>query len=324
MDIVQSYKANNPPPDGIAELKEHREVPVHIHIPKCGGTFVFRAMTYLLRLYTSSVYKTPAAIQGAVIYLGGDELSGKSPHLVAFCFFSPHDFSIPKNLNFPEKQIFYQMPVVDFLEAVSTKNLDVFSMAVTSEIMARDQIQDLVQIKAALKHRYVLRYFTAMRPPLERAHSLYYVHKKRNPRFLGFCGREPSLQEFSDFVESPFSEPNWVSRFLAYVLHEPPLAPKTPMEEPVFEKLVRVMQAEVKTFQTSSLGVGLRDFFTEVYSPYIGDFALQFESQSPAVMFNRTNKKLVFKPSDLCEKRRNAFTEANSYDIALFNEMFRL
>lgn len=321
MDLVHSYLANTPPPENAAELKGHEEIPVHIHIPKCGGTFIRRTLSELLRLYCLAVHKIIPVKRGAVILIG-DCPDSILPHagsaqtgITAYCVIQKNDYTPPKPPGTEADTMLYRMPVEDFIESIKNGSLDVFSISVTSVLLMRKRANDLEKIERSLK----LKYFVSLRAPFERANSLYFVHKKRHPDLPCFSEAPPSLQEFEKFLLSEYSEPNWVSCFLAYVFNSKTGGvANAPMSEEVFKSLAQVMST-VATIPMSSIGKGLRDLFSEVYSPYIGNLALEIESQAPDEYFNRGHNKKAYNQNNINANCLNYFNTANSYDIELYN-----
>jgi hypothetical protein len=320
MDLVHSYLSKFSPPDNISELKDHKEIPVHIHIPKCGGSFIRSSLVHLLRIYCWSVRGVLAEKQGAIIYLGGDGILSSEPHLIAFCFFAPPNFAIPTNPDLEKThKIYRRMAVDDFLKAVEEGHLDVFCLAATSLVLGLRQSQDLLKIETAWENEFKLRYFTVLRDPFERAKSLYYVLKQRSDDLPYFSSARPSLQEFSEFIA--YHEPNWVSRFLSYLFkNETGAEADGVMNSTIFKSLLNSMEQKVKVIPMQSIGRGLQEIFSDVYSPYIGDFAVDLESRGPSEYFNRTTKDIIFKPEDIEKERLKKFEAANSYDIALFQK----
>ena len=321
MDIVHSYLANTPRPEGLSDLREHREIPVHIHIPKCGGSFVRHTLFHLLRLYCLAVRGIPPVKQGAIIYIGGDDTIGKPPHLIAYCFFAPPDVKLTKTPDLADQKIFYRIPVEKFLELSKKGYLDVFSISATSLILGRKQTEEFNEIERAWDGEFTLRYFTTLRDPFERAKSLYYVQKNLRPHLACFSYEYACLREFEDFCMAHYSEPNWVSRFLAYLFKNDTGAEADGvMTNAIFDSLLTSMGRKVRVISMRNIGQGLQEVFSEVYSPYIGGLAAEIESQGPSECFNRTTKDINFKPEDLREACLNEFKSANSYDIALFQK----
>jgi hypothetical protein len=260
--------------------------------------------------------------QGAIIYLGGDGILSSEPHLIAFCFFAPPNFAIPTNPDLEKThKIYRRMAVDDFLKAVEEGHLDVFCLAATSLVLGLRQSQDLLKIETAWENEFKLRYFTVLRDPFERAKSLYYVYKKRDPFMPCFFEHSPSVQEFSAFLLSHYSEPNWVSCFLAYVFrNEAESGPEDKITEGTFSALIQTMTEKVKVAPMGDIGGHLRDLFSEVYSPYLGEFAIKLELAASDEYLNRAPKELDFKPKDVQEACLKEFKNANSYDIALFEK----
>lgn len=318
--MVHSYLANVPFPEKLVDLKKHVEIPVFIHVPKCGGTFIRRTLFELLRVYCLAVHKIIPAKQGAIILIGG-EPNFVLPHaglaqtgIIAYCAIKNKNYLPPKPSGTESEKILYRMPVEDFTEAIKNENLDVFSMAVTSVLLIREQESDLRKIEEVLK----LKYFVSLRSPFERAKSLYFVHKNRDPYLPCFYENTPSLQEFEKFLLSQYSEPNWVSCFLAYVFSNKTggLA-NAPMSEEIFKNLTQVMNS-VSIISMESIGKGLRDIFSKVYSSYIGNLALDVELRAPDIYFNRGYNKKSYRANDIGGDSLAIFNSKNSFDIELF------
>jgi hypothetical protein len=312
-DTVHSYLINTPPPNKVWELTEHTQLPVYIHIPKCGGTFTRSAMFELMRLYCLAVHKIPPVRRGAVVSIGEGD-----PSITAYCFVRRGDTVLPQTPDSVQNKIFYRMSVDEFTDSLGRGELDVFSVSIHSVLMRVGMVEGWAKIERKLLEQYKLNYFTSMRPSFDRAVSLYYVQKKRNPDLSCFHSIEPSLEEFMEFLMSPHSERNWVSSFLAYVfgLETKPHA----LHPESFAKLEKIMESKVETISLNKLGDGVRKVFSEAYSPYIGDLLVNYEPQADPFHINKTVKPIQFKSEDIKEACLKEFKNANSYDVALFEK----
>ena len=307
-DLVFDYFRSRGMPEYVEDFKSPKEIPVHLHVPKCGGTFIRKGEYTILRLLSLSVYKSPPVDKMAIITLDTFDTA----HLVIYCI---------KNAPIPSlapRKVFYDMGIQDLVELLAQGLLSVFSITVTPRTVL-GRVDDLNKIKEVLPVKF--KWFTVARDPFQRALSMYYVLKDRGGADVFWLDKnEHSAEEFSEFLRSPYCDKNWASRFLAYVFGLTGFSPQ--MNPEIFEQLLQTMKTEnVTTIPMGQIGSGLDYVFSQCYSPYIGNLATVFESNSEAEAFNRTHKPIKFKPDDVVEACLQEFKNANSYDIALFEKI---
>jgi len=214
LEIIEQFALKNQLDqiNGLTDLVKQNEIPVFIHIPKCGGTYV-RGSFFLLNkfycLYGKKLHQNKA---GAIFITD----KSKEPFALIYITQNP-SIANPK---FVISENIHRMSTNEFIDYASSKCFYIFAVAMTSVIIKDHCQEQLSLILDYLKTLYKIKLFISIRDPFERAKSLYYVHKARNTQLECFNSEQPCIEEFSRFLSSHYSEPNWISMFLSYIFKQ--------------------------------------------------------------------------------------------------------
>lgn len=280
MDWVSEYINSNP---RMPELLGKNELPVYLHIPKCGGTFVRVAIYEMLRLYCGVGHGKVPKDWAATIEVG----AGGDPDLVVNGVLR----EIPEDCRVEGTN--YAMSRERFLDFARKGGVDIFAVIATSEMWASKSREVLVALEGICGKKFC--FFATFKDPFERALSMYYVQKQRGVVLNSFFlpANESSLEEFSAFLTSYDSEPNWASQFLDYL----------------GTKNVRIGGLDrVVSFLSS--------FFSEIYHPAVG-MAAEFDG-GPV---NVTQKESVYRLEELSDECVSAYLNLHARDIDLWSHV---
>ena len=280
MDWVSEYINSNP---RMPELLEKSKLPVYLHIPKCGGTFVRVAIYEMLRLYCGVGHGKVPRDWAATIEVG----AGGDPDLVVNGVLR----EIPEDCRVEGTN--YTMSRDRFLDFARKGEMDIFAVIATSEMWASKSREVLVALEEICGKKFC--FFATFKDPFERALSMYYVQKQRGVVLNSFFlpANESSLEEFSAFLTSYDSEPNWASQFLDYL----------------GTKNVRIGGLDrVVSFLSS--------FFSEIYHPVVG-MAAEFSGGA----VNVTQKESVYRLEELSAECVSAYLNLHARDIDLWSRV---
>lgn len=280
MDWVSEYINSNP---RMPELLGKSELPVYLHIPKCGGTFVRVAIYEMLRLYCGVGHGKVPKDWAATIEVG----SGRDADMVVNGVLR----TIPEDCRVEDTNYF--MSRERFLDFARSGGVDIFAVTATSEMWASRSRETLDVLGEVCGKEF--RFFATFKDPFDRALSMYYVQKQRGVVLNSFFlpANESSLEEFSAFLTSYDSEPNWASQFLDYVGTK-----------------------DVRTESLSRVVPFLSSFFSEIYHPAVG-MAAEF-TEGPV---NMTQKEKVFRPEQLSDECFLAYYNLHARDIDLWSRV---
>jgi hypothetical protein len=271
------------------------KVPIHLHIPKCGGTFVRRLQNRLVELYCASYVQSEKVLPERLVVRSKNHAE---PLAVVYTTSEK-----------PIEQL--EISWDGLLSAWESGSLELFSITLTPETY-QDTGGSYSKFIDSVSSKRGVSWYTVLRDSFEKAVSMYYVLQARGV----FPVAKDCLREFESFLRSPHSGNNWNSKFLSKIL----VSLEGELNDTEFGSLIKTMKTDVTVIPFKQIGKGVEYVFSDTYSAYIGKFASFFESEAGSNMFNRTPKQVKFKPQDVEEACLREFKNANSYDIALFEK----
>lgn len=296
-----------------------RTLPVFIHIPKCAGVYVKGAMLALLRYYAwhiyrripkyicgyieiGKVYEAPKVselmteVDGATMKF--TQLTPSATDMVAFVVFKSQ---IPEWARVHECH--FALTPEEFLTMLKDGAIDVFAAMVTSEMWEHNSFWLLEEFRKLCPKP--VSFFTSLKPPFERALSMYYVNKQHGANIPSFNlpFNEFSKEEFTKFLLSNDSEPGWISQFLLQLFGDD-------------LSLVDITAAPIQ-----DVNYLLNSVFSKAYSEVVlpPELCLTESGVAGFPRSNVTDKKHVFSQSDLSEKELSDYQNLHSPDIAVID-----
>ena len=276
---------------------QNANIPVFLHIPKCAGTYTLQLLIQLLYIYSNLKFKITAPKKHAVVYqiYENDLLFLRVLALDAKKDIRPgEDTELFKNLDFNS-----------FLKLCHSGDLDIFCMVVTSQAL-RIKNKDFLSIISLVEEKSFI-FFTNVRSVFSRCLSLYYVHKKnkRELSSLYLPHDEYSVEEFSKFLNSGDSSPNWISYFFSSIFNM--------NTREVFEFVKKYMGVAHITDTVPQLA--------DILKPIHGQGLTNFLKYLPQTEINPGRYTKVYTPADISMVALEGFKKLHSGDLALVQAM---
>jgi len=285
-------------------VKKAEHIPVFLHIPKCAGTFTLGILGELLRLYSYLVFrKVPKA--NLITF---ELLFQKNSHA---CAAGLTAYAVDANKNqrtYAEKNN-CRIDFDDFLKLLETGDVEIFCLAVTSKLLSNDAQDKLFLLQEASTKPFV--YFMHLRSVYSRCLSMYNVHKAVGTirlKTLTLPRDEASLEEFSTYLISYDSEPEWLHIFISYIF--PALAPS---KIPEFSKSYITAGAFYDARKT------IKEVFSSVYGKVLGDFVDYIPDEM--VLGNKGISLANYRPSELSTEVVEKYKRLHEKDIHLIKTL---
>lgn len=188
---------------------EKNRVHVHVHVPKCAGSYVRKASWQVIRALANAESGAAQQVRPARVSVC-DEHSKFTGVVVEGLQYAP----IPR-VYFDVNE--YNVPIEAVEVLIKVGIFRPITVCLTSRMLSA-QLESPLTLLDCLGIRQ-RSFFTITRPPFERMLSMYYVHKQASNRLA--CFRlEPhmsSIDEFSDYLVGSQGEPDWCAKFFDYV-----------------------------------------------------------------------------------------------------------
>lgn len=314
LEIIEQFVVKNQIKE-FADFVNQNEIPVFIHIPKCGGTYV-RGSFFLLNKFYCMYCKNLPQNKGGAIFITD---KSKEPFALIYVTQNP-TIANPK---FVMTENIYRMSTNEFLKYASSGYFYVFAVAITSVVIKDHCQEQLSLILDYLKTLYKIKLFISIRDPFERAKSLYYVHKARNTQLECFNSEQPCVEEFSKFLSSHYSEPNWISMFLSYIFKQYTFYDfnkHVPIIDTTYELLTSHLDSSVDIVTLPNITKYASEMLSNIYFPSMGNLLFYYESIAPSIAFNSTIKAIDFSSEDVDVNSLAAFKLNSKYDFLLFEQ----
>ena len=316
--MVEEFIQNNLKSINPQQKTDCYDLPVYIHIPKCGGSFIRQGLSFLNQFYCMAFYGYSTENASTILVTS----TNQQPFLIANVIkISDTDCTNLKNGDI------IRLTTEEFLKVLSSKCYKVFALTITS-IFVRDACESKLKLitQHLVNQQYNLIYFSSFRNPIERAKSLYYVHKKTKTLIpcLDLL-KNPSKEEFSVFLSSHYSEPNWVSMYLSYIFNEYThytFNETVSLADTNFQLLKEHMLSNVRLFSLDDLSKSVSMLFADLYTLPIDNLLTNFETAfSEFNQFNKTDKINDFHITEVDNISIQTFKTNSCYDFALY-ELF--
>ena len=298
------------------DCTKQTKLPVFIHVPKCGGTFI-RGSFFLLNKYCCIYQKKLNQNNAGVIFI-----VDKSKQPFALIYVTQNSNTI--NPKFVIKENIHYLKTDEFLDFMSSNCFDVFAIAITS-VVIKDRCQDQIElILTYLKTLYELKMFVVLRDPFERAKSLYYIHKYNKTPLDCFTSDQSSLIEFNKFLSSHYSESNWITMFLSYVFKrytKYDYDPTLNITDDIFSLLNGYLNStKVDLVLLPNLVSYFSKILCDIYMPLYGTLLNYHALNATSATFNSTIKAINFRSEDVDQNSLTTFKLNSKYDFLLFQQ----
>ena len=294
MNQINGYiEKNNPEPLDA----ESSNIPVFLHIPKCAGTYTLHILIQLLYVYSYLKYKVIEPKKHGVVYqvYEDDWLYLRVLALDAKKDTRPGEAT----------ELFKNLDYNGFLKLCHSGDLDIFCIVVTSQAF-RVKNRDFLSIISSVEQKSFI-FFTNIRSVFSRCLSLYHVHKKNKRQMpsLYLPHDEFSAEEFSKFLTTADSSPNWILQFFTHI----------------FNMHTREVTEFVKKYMGIAHITEVVPQLIDVLNPMYGKGLTNFLTYLPQTHINAGNYAAVYTPTDLTVETLEKFKNAHSHDLALVKAM---
>jgi len=316
-------------------------IPVHLHIPKCAGTYVKRGITWLAKFYGSDKYGRQNLSNQLNIWdisidiQEGDNSIQRYSIATVWSYIKRDDINIETYTPTEhDRQVYKWVSDSQFYWLLENNKLDIFSMSICSNSMNYDCSKLISAIETHTNKK--LKYFCPIRDIKRRILSMYYVVIGRDNVYLNKEDRiKPSKDKFLDFMNE--NETNWISKFLFNIFssYMPNYLKNISLDnlrndtnsKNLFKEIKTIFSKYIKFSEINYINNLLSDVFGEVYGPVFAEYCKSFKEKKTHddYSLNKTKIDINFLNLQMDAQEQNKIKKFESmceYDIDLYNFIF--
>lgn len=284
------------------QITQPNRTPVYIQQPKSASTYIRTSISALLKCHAVCLdkYETYVVIQIT---------KQQEPIFDVFAFVKNEYASFFKEKRNGNRRLSMEWDRYELF--FKHKINDVFCVVINAT--ERSRREDVISIL----HRIISRkphYFSFIENPFKRVASMYYVHKK-----IGHLRHTlPSIDEFSKFMISEDSEPNYVTKLIVSYFGQS--ADHYSGTDEMYEFATQFINQNIEMFTLKNVNAALSQVFCSIYGKHMNHTASNLGDGKTHIKrdYNTTEKPIPFNRDCIAIDVLEKFDQLHNYDLAIF------